>query len=199
MSEYHRARVRMRRRIQDAYWSFYERGEQSGCTVGEICLKAGIHRSTFYNYYSCGEDVLESIETEQMGKLKDLFARTDRDNIDYTEFIPGFQRLFEENRKFLVPLVLEYRDYAYAKEYRSYMNERMMEDLKIEYDRDDPVASSVIEVMVSGLNDMFLKSLNTGTVTLEQSNALSYGMMTIGLTSVLERHFGIKVGFRRMV
>lgn len=199
MSEYHRARVRMRRRIQDAYWSFYERGEHNRCTVGDICSEAGIHRTTFYNHYACAEDVLMSIETEQMEKLKDLFARTDRKNIDYTEFIPGFQKLFEENRKFLVPLVLEYRDYGYAVEYRSYLKERMMEDLKVEYDRNDPVASSVIDVMVSGLNDMFLRSLNTGTVTLEQSNALSYGMMTVGLSSVLEKHFGIKVGFRRMV
>ena len=75
----------------------------------------------------------------------------------------------------------------------------MRSNAKSVVSRNDPVASSVIDVMVSGLNDMFLRSLNTGTVTLEQSNALSYGMMTVGLSSVLERHFGIKVGFRRMV
>ena len=199
MSEYHRARAKMRRKIQNAYWSFYEKGEQSRCTVNDICASAGIHRSTFYNYYACAEDVLKSIEDEQMDRLKDLFAMTDRNNIDYASFIPGFLRLFEENRRFIVPLVLEYRDTAYAAGYRSFLEERMMEDLKIVYDSSDNTAASIVRIVVSGLNDMFLRSLQSGIVTLEQSDALSYGMMTVGLTSVLEKEFGIKVGFRRMI
>ena len=199
MAEYHDARARTRKKIQDAYWSFYERGEENKCTVGDVCSSAGIYRTTFYYHYKSLDEVLESIKNEQMTKIKDLFAKTDRKNIDYTEFIPGFQRLFDENERYLVPLVLEYRDYSYAMEYRFFLKERMLEDLKISYNGNDPAVESVIDVMTSGLNDMFLRSLHSHSVTLEQANAISYGIVTVGLRTVLEEYFGVKVGFRRMV
>ncbi|MBR4698289.1 MAG: hypothetical protein IKP18_07630 [Candidatus Methanomethylophilaceae archaeon] len=46
--------------------------------------------------------------------------------------------------------------------------------------------------------NMFLISLATRTVSLDDSNLLSHGMMNVGLRTVLRDSFGIYIGFVSM-
>ena len=56
----------------------------------------------------------------------------------------------------------------------------------------------VLPTMLSGLVNMFLILLATRTVSLEDSNLLSHGMMNVGLRTVLRDNFGIYIGFVSM-
>lgn len=197
MGRYERASARTERAIQDAYWKLYEDGKER-ITVEEVCALAGVHRSTFYYHFKSSDDILESIKRRQMDLLVDLFERTRGEDVDYESFIPGFQELFDENRRYLEPLVMEYRDREFSFRYRSFLEDRMTEDLRITYDSDDPRTIGVLTTVISGMVDMFLLSLYTHTVSLDDSNLLSHGMINVGLRTVLKNEFGINIGFTRM-
>ena len=56
----------------------------------------------------------------------------------------------------------------------------------------------VLSTVLSGFVNMFLISLATRTVSLDDSNLLSHGMMNVGLRTVLRDSFGIYIGFVSM-
>ncbi len=117
----------------------------------------------------------------------------------FEEFIPQFQELFNENEKYLVPLVMEYRDPEFSFKYRSFLEDRMYEHLKVTYENRDNRTAGVLATVISGLVNMFLTALSTNIITLEDANMLSHGMINIGLRSVLRDNFGIRFGFSNMI
>ena len=198
MGRYDRASSKTELAIQNAYWAIYEKGDTDTMTVDEICEEAGIHRSTFYYHFRSVEAVSDSIKERQMSLLRDLFARTGGKDVDFTAFIPAFQELFDNNERYLVPLVIEYGDREFSFRYRSYLEDMMFEHLKITFQQHDDRTAGVLEIVISGMVNMFLTSLATHTVSLEDSNLLSHGMINVGLRSVLRDNFGIHVGFTTM-
>lgn len=50
------------KKIQDAFMKIFSEKELHEITVKSVCDKAGIYRTTFYNYFSDIYDVLQSIE-----------------------------------------------------------------------------------------------------------------------------------------
>ncbi len=198
MGRYEKASSRTERAIQDAYWELYVDEDIDKVTVNDVCGRAGIHRSTFYYHFKSVEDIQESIKRRQMDLLMDLFERTGGADVDFGEFIPQFQELFDENERYLVPLVMEYRDREFSFRYREYLEDRMYEHLKLTYDTKDSHTAAVVQTVISGLVNMFLVSLSTRTVSLNDSDLLSHGMINIGLRAVLREHFGIHIGFVTM-
>ena len=53
-----------RRRIMDAYWDVYAADPANAVTVSAIVKIAGVHRSTFYEYFDDALSVLAAIEDE---------------------------------------------------------------------------------------------------------------------------------------
>jgi AcrR family transcriptional regulator len=176
----------------------YEKGETGRITIDSICDSAKIHRSTFYYHFKSVDAILESIKDRQMSLLKELFESTGGKDVDFKAFIPAFQELFNENERYLVPLVIEYGDKEFSFRYRSYLEDMMFEHLKISYSQRDDRTAGVLEVVISGMVNMFLTSLATHTVTLRDSDLLSHGMINVGLRSVLRDNFGIHIGFTTM-
>ncbi len=158
-----------------------------------------MHRSTFYYHFKNVDSILESIKDTQMDLLKRLFDSTGGRNVDFSKFIPEFQELFAENERYLVPLVIEYGDRDFSIRYRTCLEDMMFEHLKISFDRHDDRTAGVLAIVISGMVDMFLLSLATHTVTLEDSNILSHGMINVGLRTVLRENFGIHIGFTTML
>ncbi|MBO4357974.1 MAG: TetR/AcrR family transcriptional regulator [Candidatus Methanomethylophilaceae archaeon] len=198
MGTYHRARENTERKIQEAYWSLFEKGEDKKATVQDVCDLAGINRSTFYLHYRNLDEVFGAIKDRQMSLLKKLFDSTDRSNVDYNYFIPELEMLYDSNERYLLPLVIEYKDPQFAKEYRDYMCERMQEDLGFEFDHDDPVASAITKVIVKEMVDLHWESLHYHIASLEIIDRISNGIFNIGLRRALKDDFGITVGFDRM-
>ena len=198
MGRYERASGKTERAIEEAFWALYEKEGERAVTVDKICSSAGIRRSTFYYHFSSTDDVLDSIKRRQMALLKDLFDRAGKSDVNYDMFIPEFQELFIENERYLVPLVIEYGDRDFSFQYRSYLEDMMFEHLKISFENRDPRTAGVLATVVSGLVNMFLISLSTRMLTLEDANMLSNGMINTGLRSALRDGFGIHIGFTTM-
>ena len=57
-------RARTRKRIMDAYWDLYASSPSRSVTVSAVITNAGVHRSTFYEYFSDADAVLMAIEDE---------------------------------------------------------------------------------------------------------------------------------------
>ena len=62
MSEYKAARSRTRQKIESAFWKLYLEKDFRRVTVREIVQEAGIHRSTFYQYYESVGDIFDGIK-----------------------------------------------------------------------------------------------------------------------------------------
>lgn len=53
-----------RKRIMDAYWDLYAADPANAVTVSAIVKAAGVHRSTFYEYFDDARSVITAIEDE---------------------------------------------------------------------------------------------------------------------------------------
>lgn len=64
-----------RKTIMDAFWRLYARNRATGSgpravTASAVIAEAGVHRSTFYKYFRDVADVLDAIESELIGVIK---------------------------------------------------------------------------------------------------------------------------------
>ena len=57
-------RAATRRRIMDAYWDVYAADPSRAVTVSAIVKVAGVHRSTFYEYFDDASSVMAAVEDE---------------------------------------------------------------------------------------------------------------------------------------
>ncbi len=74
-----------KQRIIDAFWSLYESTRIEKITVKEICTKANINRSTFYEYFSDAYMLLETIEDSLIPTattLPNFNSASGRNNLD---------------------------------------------------------------------------------------------------------------------
>ena len=71
MSEYKAARSRTRQKIESAFWKLYLEKDFRRVTVREIVQEAGIHRSTFYQYYESVGDIFDGIKEHQLFLLRE--------------------------------------------------------------------------------------------------------------------------------
>ncbi len=198
MRTYEAARNRTMMCIQESFWELYITQEKRRVTVEDVCRNAGITRSTFYYYYNDISDVLDSIKQKQMDLIRDLFETSNNESRDFQSFIPRFQELFVENERYLTPLVMEYRDPEFSMRYRSYIEDRMFNDLRINVEEPSTQIAETLSVIVSGLVHMFLNCLASHIITLEDADNLSNGMINTGLRWILKEKYGVNIGFRRM-
>ena len=70
-----------RKRIIDAFWKEYKEKPIAKITISSITKSAGIHRSTFYEYFKDIYDVLEQLETDLLEQLKIEFLPIFRKNV----------------------------------------------------------------------------------------------------------------------
>lgn len=198
MGIYEAARNRTMVSIQESFWELYTSEEKKRVTVEDVCRNAGITRSTFYYYYNYIDEVLDSIKQKQMDLIRDLFETSNNENRDFQSFIPRFQELFIENERYLIPLVMEYKDPKFSLRYRSYIENMLFNDLQIDMEEPSTQTTETLSVIISGLVHMFLNCLASNIITLEDANNMSNGMINTGLRWVLKEKYGVDIGFKRM-
>lgn len=106
-------RAQTKSKIKDAFWYLYKTGGMKSATVSGIIARAGIHRSTFYEYYSDSLAVLKEIEDEQIANAKHHIKRAlaDMPNVDAMEVIMA---IYGENAGFLSVLLGEGANSSFA-------------------------------------------------------------------------------------
>ena len=158
MSQYKEARERTKAKIEDAYWDLMMNNER--ITVKRIIEKAGIHKSTFYFYYEWVDDVLAEIKTRMMNLLISTIESKNRDEGNFQQVMIEMRKMFQENRKYLIPLVLEQRGGAFAVNYREFIKERFAEDIGLDYKTGNDVKNDVANCVLAGLVEIMLYELS---------------------------------------
>ena len=192
MSQYKDARERTKAKIEDAYWDLMMNNER--ITVKKIIEKAGIHKSTFYFYYEWVDDVLAEIKTRMMRLLVATIESRSRANGDFQHVMIEMRKMFRENRKYLVPLVLEQRGGEFAVNYREYIKEHFAEDIGLDYKTGNDVKNDVANCVLAGLVEIMLYELSSEIIPDEFTYKIGDGIIKKGVALTLNEDLNIKFG-----
>ena len=192
MSQYKEARERMKTKIEDAYWDLMMNNER--ITVKKIIEKAGIHKSTFYFYYEWVDDVLAEIKTRMMNLLVSTIESKNRDQGNFQQVMIEMRKMFQENRKYLIPLVLEQRGGAFAVNYREFIKERFAEDIGLDYKTGNDVKNDVANCVLAGLVEIMLYELSSEIIPDEFTYKIGDGIIKKGIALTLNEDLNIKFG-----
>lgn len=192
MSQYQEARERTKAKIEEAYWTLMMNGER--ITVQRICDRAGIHKSTFYYYYEWSEDVLTEIKSRLMNLLIATIESEQREQKDFKQLMVNLRRMFQENRKYLVPLVLEQRGGEFAVQYREYIKERFAADIGLDYKTGNEVKNDVANCVLAGMVEIMLYELSSEIIPNEFTYKIGNGIVTKGVAKTLNEDLNIKFG-----
>ena len=192
MSQYIDARERTKAKIEDAYWDLMMNNER--ITVKKITVKAGIHKSTFYYYYEWVDDVLAEIKARLMDLLVSTIESKNRDKGDFQQVMIEMRTMFQKNRKYLVPLVLEQRGGEFAVHYREYIKEHFAEDIGLDYKTDNDVKNDVANCVLAGLVEMMLYELSSEIIPDEFTYKIGDGIIKKGVALTLNEELNIKFG-----
>ncbi|MBR6332352.1 MAG: TetR/AcrR family transcriptional regulator [Dehalococcoidales bacterium] len=192
MSQYKEARERTKAKIEDAYWDLMISNER--ITVKKIIEKAGVHKSTFYFYYEWIDDVLTGIKDRMMKVLVSTIESKNRDIGDFKQVMIEMRKMFQENRKYLVPLVLEQRGGDFAVNYREYIKEHFAEDIGLDYKTGNGVKNDVANCVLAGLVEMMLYELSSEIIPDEFTYKIGDGIIKKGVALTLIEDLNIKFG-----
>ena len=192
MNQYKEARERTKAKIENAYWDLMMNNER--ITVKKIIEKAGIHKSTFYFYYDWVDDVLAEIKTRMMNLLVSTVESGNRDRGDFRQIMIEMRKMFRENRKYLVPLVLEQRGGEFAVNYREYIKEHFAEDIGLDYKTGNDVKNDVANCVFAGLVETMLYELSSEIIPDEFTYKIGDGIIKKGVARTLNEDLNIKFG-----
>ena len=128
MSEYTAARSRTRAKIERAFWDLYLEKKFRRVTVQEIVQRAGIHRSTFYIYFQAVEDIFSAIKERQLSLLEEVLATQGEGEERFIGLLNALREVYEENRIFLKPLVIDYHSSTFSRAYRQMLKDALKKD-----------------------------------------------------------------------
>lgn len=139
-------RARTRARIMDAYWGLYASDPSRSVTVSAVIAEAGVHRSTFYDYFGDADAVLLAIEDE----LAALFEAESAGALSGGEVDPAgiVRRVYVDHGDKLSLLLGDSGDPRFAKRVKSVLTPVAMGRLG---PTSDPFAPYLVEFAVSGL------------------------------------------------
>ena len=192
MSQYKEARERTKTKIEDAYWELMINNER--ITVKKIIEKAGIHKSTFYFYYEWVDDVLSEIKARMMNLLVSTIESENRERGKFQQVMIEMRKMFHDNRKYLVPLVLEQRGGDFAVKYREYIKERFAEDIGLDYRTGNDVKNDVANCVLAGLVEIMLYELSSEIIPDEFTYKIGDGIIRKGMALTLSEDLNIKIG-----
>lgn len=191
MSEYAAARQRTRARIENAFWDLYLEKDFRRVSVKEIVERAGIHRSTFYMHYNAVEDIFSSIKDHQLQLLEKALAVPGTGEFRFIALLNALRDIYEQNRKFLKPLVIDYHSSAFSRAYRQMLKDSLKRDGAFPDYPPDSREFFVLDCVMSGFIEQLLQCLDQQVISMEESFRLAYTMMELGTKPALQELFGI--------
>ncbi len=191
MSEYTAARSRTRAKIERAFWELYLEKNFRRVTVQEIVQRAGIHRSTFYIYFQAVEDIFSAIKERQLSLLEEVLATEGEGEARFVGLLYALQRVYEENRIFLKPLVIDYHSSAFSRAYRQTLKDALKKDGNFPDYPEDSREYVILDSVMSGYIEMLLQLLDSGAVSMEEAFHFAYFTMEHGTKPALHEQLGI--------
>ncbi len=191
MSEYTAARSRTRAKIERAFWELYLEKNFRRVTVQEIVQRAGIHRSTFYIYFQAVEDIFSAIKERQLSLLQEVLATEGEGEARFIGLLNALKEIYEENRIFLKPLVIDYHSSAFSRAYRQTLKDALKKDGNFPDYPEDSREYVILDSVMSGYIEMLLQLLDSGAVSMEEAFHFSRYTMEHGTKPALQEQLGI--------
>ena len=193
MSDYIAARSRTRAKIERAFWDLYLEKKFRRVTVQEIVQRAGIHRSTFYTYYQSVENIFSAIKERQISLLEEVLTTEGEGEVRFINLLYALQNVYEENRIYLKPLVIDYHSSIFSRTYRQILKDSLKKDGSFPAYQEDSKEYRILDCVMCGYVEMLLQLLDSGALTMEESFRLAYFTMENGTKPALQNQLGIDV------
>lgn len=191
MSEYQAARNRTRTKIERAFWELYLEKNFRRVTVQEITQRSGIHRSTFYTYFDTVGDIFDAIKEHQLSLLREVIAIQDTRENEFQSLLEALQQLYEENRMFLKPLLVDYHSSSFSRAYRQILKDGLKREGGFPHYPEGSREFFVLDCVMSAYIELLLQCLDSRELTMRETYRLAYSMMTLGTEPTLKNQFGI--------
>ena len=98
---YTHKRNKTKARIKKAYCELLLNSSPLEVTISEICKRSEINRSTFYEYYSCLDELIEHVIRDQVALIskvnKSLYDRFYAENFTGPESVKKYMENFANN------------------------------------------------------------------------------------------------------
>ena len=191
MSEYIAARGRTRAKIERAFWNLYLEKKFRRVTVQEIVQRAGIHRSTFYIYYQSVEDIFSAIKERQLSLLEGVLATEGEGEAKFVGLLNALRDVYEENRIYLKPLVIDYHSSMFSRAYRQMLKDALKKDGNFPAYPEGSKEYIILDSIMSGYIEMLLQFLDSGALSMEEAFRLSHYTMEHGTKPALLSLLGV--------
>ena len=191
MSEYIAARGRTRAKIERAFWDLYLEKNFRRVTVQEIVQRAGIHRSTFYIYYQSVEDIFSAIKERQLSLLEGVLATEGEGEAKFVGLLNALRDVYEENRIYLKPLVIDYHSSMFSRAYRQMLKDALKKDGNFPAYPEGSKEYIILDSIMSGYIEMLLQFLDSGALSMEEAFRLSHYTMEHGTKPALLSLLGV--------
>ena len=191
MSEYIAARGRTRAKIERAFWDLYLEKNFRRVTVQEIVQRAGIHRSTFYIYDQSVEDIFSAIKERQLSLLEGVLATEGEGEAKFVGLLNALRDVYEENRIYLKPLVIDYHRSMFSRAYRQMLKDALKKDGNFPAYPEGSKEYIILDSIMSGYIEMLLQFLDSGALSMEEAFRLSHYTMEHGTKPALLSLLGV--------
>ncbi|MBQ8468713.1 MAG: TetR/AcrR family transcriptional regulator [Clostridia bacterium] len=191
MAEYSKARQRAITKIENAYWDLFIKEEK--LTITNVIEKAKVHKSTFYFYFDNLDDVLNSIKENQINLLEQTLNNQNRKDKEFNKLTIDLRNLFNNNRKFLIPLVMEQRGGDFAIEYREIIKREFAKDIGLEQTTGNQVKDDISNAFLNGMIEILLSTFASEIIPLEDMYKIGFGIMEKGARKTLKEDLFIKI------
>ena len=85
-------------KIKQAFVNLLETHNLSDITIGNICDRAGINRTTFYSHFTCLTDLYKALEHELVEQMEKLFSTNPEESPSILEAIMSILEVVKKHK-----------------------------------------------------------------------------------------------------
>ena len=169
----------------------YEQGEaQYEAPMGII--KGYLHNKRQFTIEDAKiKRVFDSKLNVQDELLQEVLATEGEGEARFIGLLNALKEIYEENRIFLKPLVIDYHSSAFSRAYRQTLKDALKKDGNFPDYPEDSREYVILDSVMSGYIEMLLQLLDSGAVSMEEAFHFAYFTMEHGTKPALQEQLGI--------
>ena len=109
----------------------------------------------------------------------------------FVSLLNALQDVYEENRIYLKPLVIDYHSSMFSRAYRQMLKDALKKDGNFPAYPEGSKEYIILDSIMSGYIEMLLQFLDSGALSMEEAFRLSYYTMEHGTKPALQDQLGI--------
>lgn len=174
---------RTKANLLEAFWKVYNKNTLYKVRIKEITDKAGYNRSTFYQYFSDINDILEYGENILINEILQHLEST-MENLNSKDIIAKTAEAYEKYGYYLSKLLGPTGDPSFAEKYKNAIKPLLFKKFNLEEDdlRVDVLCEYCLGAIVSSITYWH----NNKTFSAEELATLLHNLITYGMFSVLK-------------